>query len=245
MQWAARSTLFCATLIVPRLLAAQTVHGTITNATTGHPVPSVAVSLVASGNVVVARARSDTSGQYRFESVTPGTYHLRFLVPGYQAMLSAPVQLADGQTADVSPKLKPLAAFALDTVIVRGEKVPRYLEDFYRRRRTGFGTFLTEKQIDHWWPNKISDLTPRLRGFTRVWDRNGHPIISLVRAGGMCPPLVYLDGAVMGNAATYDIDMLPPDWIGAIEAYSSTAFMPVEFNMTGSGCGVIAMWTKR
>ena len=115
--------------VVPSLTA-QTIHGKVTDATTGRPVGAVAVGLVDAGGAVVARAAS---------------YRVRFLVPGYQAMLSEAVRLAQGDDVALSPKLRPLTAFAPDTVVVRGERVPRYLEDFYERRGKGFGTFLTQQ----------------------------------------------------------------------------------------------------
>jgi len=35
------------------------------------------------------------------------------------------------------------------------------------------------------------------------------------------------------------------DRLDAIESYSNAARVPIEFNATGSECGVIAVWTKR
>jgi hypothetical protein len=243
MRLTGRSTLLCVALVVPRLLGAQAIHGTVSNAATGYPVAAVAVSLVGEGNVVVARARSDTSGQYRFEGVTPGAYHLRFLVPGYQATLSQAVQLAHGQVADVSPKLTPLTAFALDTVVVKGERVPRYMEDFYQRRGEGFGTFLTQQDIAKHWPTHVTDLTHHLPGFTLMYDRSGHPKVTNSRFYGLCQPVVFLDGVDVGSE--YDLDLVNPEQIVGVESYPSVADIPVVFNAPGSACGVIVIWTKR
>ena len=46
MRLAGRSTFLCAALLLPQLLGAQMIHGTIANAVTGYAVASVAVSLV-------------------------------------------------------------------------------------------------------------------------------------------------------------------------------------------------------
>ena len=146
MRLAGRSTFLCAALLVPQLLGAQVIHGTITNAVTGYAVASVAVSLVDSANVVAVHGTSDSAGAYAMRAPRAATYRVRFLVPGYQATLSEAVRLAQGDNVALSPKLRPLTAFALDTVVVRGERVPRYLEDFYERRGKGFGTFLTQQE---------------------------------------------------------------------------------------------------
>ena len=61
MRLAGRSTLLGAALLVPQFLAAQMIHGTITNAVTGYPVASVAVSLVDSANVVAGDAPRESA----------------------------------------------------------------------------------------------------------------------------------------------------------------------------------------
>jgi hypothetical protein len=65
------------------------------------------------------------------------------------------------------------------------------------------------------------------------------------RFGGTCFPLYFLDGRYIGKADRLDVDqVLSVNEIEAVEAYASAASMPVEFNYTGSACGVIAFWTR-
>ena len=62
---------------------------------------------------------------------------------------------------------------------------------------------------------------------------------------GGCPPLFFLDGRYMGTVDETDIDqVLSVSVIEAVEAYGSAATMPVEYNRTGSACGVIVVWTR-
>ena len=62
---------------------------------------------------------------------------------------------------------------------------------------------------------------------------------------GRCLPLVFLDGLYLGDAWTVDIDrILPMVDLEAIEAYTSIASLPVEFNRPGSLCGVLVFWTR-
>jgi hypothetical protein len=244
MRWIGRGTLVWGTLLVPQVLGAQTVHGTITNAVSGYPVAAVAVTLVDSANVALVRATSDSAGRFLLRAPRPGTYRVRFLVPGYQATVSQPVRVAQGGDVALSPRLRPLTAFALDTVVVRGERVPRYLEDFYERRGRGFGTFLTQQDIaKHWLPH-VSDVTHWLPGFTLMYDRMGHRKVTNSRFYGLCPPVVFVDGVHVGNTDQYDLDLLNPEQIVGVESYPSVALTPLVFDVPDATCGVIAIWTE-
>jgi hypothetical protein len=59
---------------------------------------------------------------------------------------------------------------------------------------------------------------------------------------------VYLDGALYySNAAPgppLDLSRMNILNFQALEVYRSPAEMPVEYNATGSGCGVILLWTR-
>ena len=59
--------------------------------------------------------------------------------------------------------------------------------------------------------------------------------------------LVYLDGFFIGGGsrAYMDIDqVVDPEGVEAMEIYNGASPIPTEFNRTGSGCGVIAFWTR-
>jgi hypothetical protein len=50
----------------------------------------------------------------------------------------------------------------------------------------------------------------------------------------------------LGVSAAIDwLDTYSPDQVAGIEVYNSPAEIPSMFNMTGSACGVIVVWTKR
>jgi hypothetical protein len=56
----------------------------------------------------------------------------------------------------------------------------------------------------------------------------------------------FLNGSYLGNDNTVQIDMiLDVNQVEAVEAYSGGADIPPEFNVTGSACGVIVIWTRR
>ncbi len=71
-----------------------------------------------------------------------------------------------------------------------------------------------------------------------VIGRNG---VWMRRSGGRCPPAVYIDGALLGDA---DIDFrLAPEYVAGIEVYKGPAEVPQEFSGAGLACGVIVIWT--
>jgi hypothetical protein len=58
--------------------------------------------------------------------------------------------------------------------------------------------------------------------------------------------VIFVDGVYVGTSDTYDVNSaLWVDKLDAVESYPSAARIPVEYNTTGTQCGVIAFWTKR
>ena len=60
---------------------------------------------------------------------------------------------------------------------------------------------------------------------------------------GSCPYDIYLDN-VRQDASTRDLDRMLVSEYAGIEIYKGAATIPAEYNMTGSSCGVILMWTR-
>lgn len=64
---------------------------------------------------------------------------------------------------------------------------------------------------------------------------------------------IYLDGALVYNSARFstgrppplfNVNSIPPENIEAVEAYTSAAQIPAQYNKTGGGCGVLLIWTR-
>lgn len=61
---------------------------------------------------------------------------------------------------------------------------------------------------------------------------------------------VYLDGALvyMHDAPSpqplFNVNSIPPEQVEGIELYSSASNIPTAYNRTGSGCGVMLIWTR-
>jgi hypothetical protein len=241
-------------------LAAQTVRGTVTARTSGAPVSQGTVLLLRAGGPVLSQASSDDQGHFTLSAPEPGSYRLQFQRPGYRLLITAPFSLAASETLDYTLQVTALPAYELDTAIVKGQAVPRYLEGFYQRRAEGFGEFLTRKEFDRWNPHTVVDLMRRAQAFTiymnprrgvggdyREFVISGRRSVQYPKGpvAGECPPLIYLDGALLGN--THDVDVDDVLSVGAIEAlefYEGGVEVPTEFQANGSSCGVMAVWSR-
>jgi hypothetical protein len=121
---------------------------------------------------------------------------------------------------------------------------------FFDRQRRGFGAFMTGEMIDQVRPTRTIDLFRRIRGYNVSYDRRGNPFLVNTRgtAGLACSStLVFLDGMLatsrsVSPAAAFE--MIPPESIAGIEAYAGPATIPAQYNVTGSACGVILLWTR-
>jgi hypothetical protein len=139
------------------------------------------------------------------------------------------------------------------------------LVDVERRRRDGFGRFLTRIELH----DPLSGgLDGKLRRFAKMRVeprcfgdgyaaagglRTPPPVRVLCRDGSTLLPCfmaVYLDGALywspdMGRMAQPpDITKFNPLDLEAVEVYRSPAEVPVEYNGPAAGCGVMLIWTR-
>jgi hypothetical protein len=121
----------------------------------------------------------------------------------------------------------------------------RQMRGFYQRRQRYGGHFLTREQIE---PHDDSRMTDLLRA--RV------PGVSLAGAGPgptrlrlrnqRCAPMVWIDGAST-PAGEFDVDVIQPFTVAAIEVYSGTATVPAEFRTSfgRDNCGgTIVIWSR-
>ncbi len=67
---------------------------------------------------------------------------------------------------------------------------------------------------------------------------------------GFCYMDVMVDGALVyrhdqpAPAQLYDLNSIPTEQLEGIEVFTSTAQMPAQYNRTGSGCGLLVIWTR-
>jgi len=113
-----------------------------------------------------------------------------------------------------------------------------------RRRSTGSGRFLTEKDIQLRAPIETSDIFKSVPG---MYD--GFLMRSAFSAIGSgepprCIPSVFIDGRPMPAPSPDELDSwVRPNQISSIEIYTDAP--PPQFQVALSGCGSIVIWTKR
>lgn len=238
-------------------LSAQTVRGTIIDRTTGKPVADGTLLAVTQQRLSLAQTTTDDSGRFTLVAPGPGTYRLQFQRPGYRLLITPTFELHAGESLDYQLQVTPLPAYALDTAIVEGQVVPKYLAGFYQRRTAGFGAFVTRQEFERWSPRVVTDIIRHKQVFSIDMNANrgqGGDYREFVISGRRnlrygahteCPPLLFLDGALMGNTVTVDVDeILAVGTIDAMEFYEGGVQVPTEFAAQGSDCGVITVWSR-
>lgn len=207
--------------------------------------------------------RSGAGGQLRLSDVALDRLRLRIRAIGHTP-LSAVITLAGNRRQVDTTLTLTVIAQRLDSIVVteRAEPVLGKMEGFERRRKEGFGRFLTMEQLHD--PLRPT-LDQQLRRFGRIRIvpcKGGYAAAGLGGAPAeqvatcknppyvddVCFMSVYIDGALYFSN---DMPGLPFDLSGmsimnfqGLEVYRSAAEMPVEYNATGSYCGVILLWTK-
>lgn len=192
-------------------------------------------------------AKSDIVGEADISNVPQGQHVVRVRSFGYIAV-ETPL-LFRGDTVAATFLLTPLAV-SMDIVHVSATQVPHGLERFAARRAMGIGHFLTQSQIDSASTSDFQTLMAiKFPGLTVLSFANGDRVIVSMRGGSgnwavsPCQVPVILDGqpltqhdAVTDVVKTWDL--------AGVEFYSGIE-VPVEYHVSGYGCGVLVLWSRR
>ena len=251
-------------------VAAQdaTLNGRVVHKTSKGGIPGAEVRLTPRN----AQLLTDSAGYFRFEKVMPGMVSLLVRRLGF-APESASFQVQPSDDLDLLIELEQ-SVQTLDTVTVAEREVPlaeRKLVGFYERKKIGVGRFIDPEVLAKEQHRRLGDLiTSRATGTRMVrsllgtagWiATNRRPGMTLGnratvsetdRLRGADPRLcyadIYLDGAVAYSfgslAELFDINSIPISNLAAVEVYVGVSQIPLQYNKTGSVCGVVLIWTK-
>ena len=207
--------------------------------TGGRPIRGARVMLHVGGSA----AESDASGAFRLTGLPAGSQAIDIRAIGFTPTRRS-VDLISGSN-EVTLELD-RRAMALPTVTVLGNaRLER--TGFFQRARRGHGKFLTEQQINRMAGAMAMDVLWRAPGLIpRYFRIDGRSIRGVVmrRSGpGVCVPNLFIDGFSYPGAWDQLREFLHKTEIVAVEVYTSTISMPMQFDR-GGGCGSVVVWTR-
>ena len=235
-----RIRLAALSFVVPAALAAQRVDGRLVDRASGTAISGATVTLASDGLSPDLSVSTDSAGRFSVSAMVPGTYALRVRKIGMAPAITNGFWL--GPLTQRRALLQVDAqATGLDTVrvVAKGLTVSDWTHDFYERRRTSRGTFLTTSDVSGRAPIQPSDWLLGVRGVTLQYSGSRVRLVSN-RTAGACSMDVYVD-----NLPVPDGDLnasLRADDIAAIEVYTSALDSPMRFRQRG--CGLILVWTR-
>jgi hypothetical protein len=248
-------------------LRADAQTGTLTGAvmrdSAGHEIRGAAITVPQLGR----QTFSNFLGDYIIGDLPAGTYLVVVRAVGFTPARDS-VVIRDGQKVQREFILQ-AAPIQLDSVRVESTAPRTYispnLQGFEERRKVGLGHFIDETELrkndDRSLANVIVSHVPGIlamssgRGTLLATHRTttcGGPVFAGCKPGQapVCYATVYIDGVLVYEMAKAP-GMGAPDFgrmdvrqFAAVEYYAGGATVPVQYNATGSGCGVFLLWTR-
>jgi hypothetical protein len=213
----------------PPAVGTARLYGTVRDSR-GSPVPGAQVRVLGT----TASMRADARGAYAFADLPGGTQELEVRQFGF-GVVRGPAELRSGQRRRLDIQLEKIAS--LDAMKVVAASASRYPEFEQRRRETIGGRFLDETQIRKMHFTKVVDYVNLLPGFVARHDRYNDMRVTSMRYPG-CEPAMLVNDLPVGDL----MELPPPEMLGAIEVYVTTAGAPPNHR---SPCGTIVFWSKR
>jgi hypothetical protein len=259
-------------LLKPPAATAQVVNGRVSDANTAGSVLNATVELLDDRGRFLSRTLTDSTGAFRLRAWISGKYFVRTTMLGYAVVTSDVLELGTGESIELSVPLT-LDPVKLAPVTVRSRSRSTLTEiavrGYYDRRdagrRIGMGRFLDRGEIVQK-GTKLSDVLRRIPGLrvfmsgpcvfissgsnptgTTRWNSatsTGVGKDCSTPPSNICPANVFLDGMPLKPSEVSLDQIVPLDWVEAIEVYRRAAELPAEFLSSGS-CGVVAVWTRR
>lgn len=233
--------------------SAQTITGRLPDENTNVGISGSDLALLDTEGQVVRRTVSADSGTFTLRAPGPGLYRIRASRLGYATTVSPFIKVNQAESVHVEFRVPQAPVELPELTVVARRRVPPpspYLarkgyywrKHFYGREGLGLGTFLDGKELRPS-ANTLSDV---LRGSVPGISVRGDGLRELSIMGRWgCPVTLYLNGVLLGKE---DGGMIPPaSEITAVEVYLDAESVPPAFmgvgSSSGSGCGVVAVWT--
>ena len=211
----------------------------------GRPVRDAIVQLLDRPGTV----RTDSAGQFALSDLPAGSQILDVRAIGFApsrhtiALRSGPANAAEIRLDRATQALAPVRVLG-KAASARGART-----GFDERRRTGAGWHISGDEIARTGAIYAGDLLRRAPGMAAQYNARGERTYVMRGGyGGRCVPTYYVDGMrwfALSQGAITEIDrFLTTQEVYGIEVYAGGASTPSAFD-SGTGCGVVLIWTKR
>lgn len=185
---------------------------------------------------------TDGGGHFSFDDVPPGPYQLVVSHVAYQRRtdsLSIESSAHLDVTVSIATRVIPLEPLVVKVLSRRLDRV-----GFYRRQRSGSGTFITRANIEKLPTTAMpSDIVRGVRGMRLVPRSSGRGFRLVGR--NMCPYRYFVDDVRVGSG--FELDDMDLHAIEGIEVYNGLGAIPPQYASVTerrSICGVVVVWTR-
>lgn len=248
-----RDDLSIAVAVVLFLAAAATLHaqertaliGFVRDAANGEGVEAAAVDLD-NGKYL---AHTDGAGRFQIPDVAPGRYEVRVQHLGHTSNRMR-ITVPSGRTAEVEFHLvlDPLPLEELRVQVSREPLSLGRLSGFYERLGSGFGQFLTRKDLERIGSRRLGDALRRVSGVRIRHCPRSDLVMGRclpIEIRGCAPAYVWIDGfRIDADSYASDLVSFNTEDIEGVEVYS-TGNMPAQFHPGKySSCSMV-IWTRR
>jgi len=217
-----------------------------------------------------APAKTDSLGEASIPKISFGVHTVRVRALGYTPLEARVIFRTDTMAAMFYLKrasmLKP-ASVEMDTVRISAPGVSPGLEEFESRRALCLGRFLTRADLDGVGQIDFQTLmSVRFPGLKVVPLANGEHVLASTRGScGADPSRVGNTGragrSTGGSSCLSDVPCVVPTFLdgedvrgagasarpselAGVEYYTGSQ-IPVQYRVSGSGCGVLVLWSRR
>jgi hypothetical protein len=199
----------------------------------GQPLPGAELRVIGAAGT----AMTDATGAFTLSGLPAGTQVVEVRRIGY-VLGQVPVELRAGRAVYQAVTLTRFVSLDSITIVARRSQ---YREFATRARRAGVGRFLSQEELAKRNARELSDVVGTMPGFRVEGTGYFAKVVSARQASanllGACETNIVIDGL-----QHQDINLVYPEDVEALEAYSSSLTAPIQYE---AQCGVVVIWTKR
>ena len=221
-------------------------RGQVVSDSGDRPIAGAEVAIPAHSVSVVA----DSAGMFRLAGIPPGrtiVWARRF---GF-APVSAVLNFTAGDTLERDFVLARVSTSLPGVRVSAPSPVPTKFAEFERRRKAGFGHFMTREQLANMETYRMAEILELIPGTSIQRPNTGAAAYvagprSSMGAGRVCYAAIVIDGIIVydGKGPVFDINMVAPSQVAGIEYYGGPATVPAEYRSARAGCGMVVIWTR-